>query len=177
MRWIRAVVLMLAGGLAACNLQMATPLVPTAPPSDTPPPLAEQATRTEAAPVPTLLPTPGQFIPGQPVQPLPPPPLPVTVVPGSSGDYSTEPTLDAAIADERYTVEVRSGAAQAITYELTIIRGSLALQVQGPDGVVWRRALSASETASSSFTVQQGGVYELLVFRQNFDGSYAFRWE
>ncbi len=176
MRLRRAFLWLMAGLLAACNLQAATPTIPA---SETPPPATEAPTATSAPLQPTLLPTPGQFRPGQPeqpLQPLPPPPLPVTInAPG--GSLNAQPTLDPAVADDRYEVEVGAGETRAIVYEVTLTHGGLALQIQGADGVVWRKVLNASESSREAFTVQQGGVYELLVFRQNFDGSYAFRWE
>ena len=176
MRLTRAFIWPVAVLLAACNLQAATPTVPA---SDTPPPATEALTPTSPPLQPTLLPTPGQFLPGQPeqpIQPLPPPPLPVTVnAPG--GSLNVQPTLDPAVADDRYEVELGAGDTRAIVYEVTLTRGGLALQIQGADGVVWRKVLNASESSREQFTVQQGGVYELLVFRQNFDGNYAFRWE
>lgn len=159
--------------LAACNLQVATE---PAPPSVTQPPALETTptlmpSRTPAN-LPTLLPTPIQIIPGQEFTD----PLPVTL-PAIDQVPENAPTVSAALADDRYEVTIGAGETVGLNYEAEITRGSLSLVLQGPGGVVWQRTLTASETTRVPITVQIGGDYELLIFRQGFDGSYSFHWD
>jgi hypothetical protein len=162
--------LVLAGLLAGCNLQAITPAPPPTAATETPPALDEAPTRTPPAQA-TLIATPTQFSPL-----LPAPPLPVTL--DALGGAVPAPVYDPATADDRYEVTTRPGQALAIVYEATVTQGSLGLVIQGPGGVIWQRTLTASENSRADFTIEQGGMYELLVFRQGFfDGSYAFRWE
>lgn len=167
--WLYLLALLL---LTACNLRVGTPPAPTAP---TVPTLEAPTTAPSRTPVglPTLLPTPAQSLPGQEfVQPIP-----VTVnAPGVNAPPGA-PTLSAALADDRYEVTITSGGNIGLNYEAEILRGSLSLVFQGPDGIVWQQSLTVSDTQRIPLTIQQGGVYELLIFRQNFDGSYSFRWD
>ena len=172
MTWIKLLGGMMLCLLAACNLQVATePATPTA--TQLPTVEATQAvmpTRTPTNLLPTLLPTPIQLSPGQEFTD----PLPVTV---PAGDDVPAPTVSAAQADDRYEVTIRAGDTIGLNYEAEITQGSLSLILQGPQGVVWQKTLTASENTRVPITVEIGGDYELLIFRQSFDGSYSFRWD
>jgi hypothetical protein len=106
---------------------------------------------------------------------LPPPPG-IAVTPGMTVGPDV-PTMDAALADQRYEIEVRDGRTVGVNYDVTVIRGSVLMVMQGPDGVVWQKTLTASETSRAEITVQQGGTYEVLVDIQNFDGQFQLSWD
>jgi hypothetical protein len=158
--------------LTACNLQQQPPTPITPPPTATdsnaqtaPSPIpAEQSTAR-----PTLLPTPTQITLVTATLAA----APTTINPGTG-----VPTLDAAQADERFPIEARSGATLGVNYEVTIeAHGVVSMTMQGPDGVLWQKVFTASETGRAEVQVAQGGTYEILVFRENLDGSYAVSWD
>ncbi|MBZ0300113.1 MAG: hypothetical protein K8J31_10245 [Anaerolineae bacterium] len=158
--------------LAACNLQQQPPLSPTADDALTTPQQAATTTPPQAVTaLPTLRPTPTQLTLVTVTQPAAPTPL----------DFNTgagQPTLDAALADERYEIQVRSGAAIGVNYEVTIgTHGTVSMTLQGPDGVVWQQAFTASESGRKEVQIEQGGTYEVLVDRENLDGSYSVSWD
>jgi hypothetical protein len=158
--------------LAACNLQQGPPTdAATAAPdqsTSSPAPLP-----TEADSLPPLQATPTQL----PLLPIISATLPsapttsATLIPG------TLPTLDAAQADERFELSIRAGDRIGVNFEVTISSGTVMMQMQGAEGVVWQKSFSASETGREEVTVTQGGTYELLVTRRNLEGSYAVSWD
>ncbi len=160
--------------LAACNLQQEPPAPTSLPPTATQPdaqtaPSPIPAEQTTA--LPTLLPTPTQLV----LVTATLPDVPTTVDIGSGTGVAT---LDAAQADERYPIEARDGASLGVNYEVTIgARGTVSMTVQGPDGILWQHTFTASETGRAEVQIEQGGTYEILVFRENLDGSYAVSWD
>ena len=158
--------------LAACNLQQAPPTTPTAegPPEITPP--TTQPTRiTPERPnnLPTLLPTPTQM---NLITTAPPGPTPLNFESGTPG-----PTLDAALADDRYELEAGANSTRGINFEVTVTQGAVHMTMQGPDGILWQRTFTNSETGRDEVTITQGGTYEILIDRENFDGNYALSWD
>jgi hypothetical protein len=162
--------------LAACNLQLSPAVTPTAVivtpeqqvvPTDIP---AGDTLQPTLAP-PPLGATPTQFVPGG-TQP--------TVIPlgGTPGLVGTGiPTLSAALADDRYEIQVRSNSTVGLNYTITLVTGTVTFTVQGVDGVLWQKTFTASETSRAEFTVQQGGMIELLVDIDRFDGNYSLNWD
>jgi hypothetical protein len=64
-----------------------------------------------------------------------------------------------------------------VNFEVTITSGTVEMLMQGPEGVVWQKTFSSSETGREEVTVAQGGSYEILVTRRNLEGSYAVSWD
>lgn len=158
--------------LAACNLQQQPPSMTAEPPSESDPQTAPSSVPAgQSTSQPTLLPTPTQIT--LVTATLPPAPTTVDIIDGAG-----VATLDASQADERYPIEARSGATLGVNYEVTIgARGVVSMTVQGPDGLLWQKTFTTSETGRAEVQIKQGGTYEILVFRQNLDGSYAVSWD
>jgi uncharacterized lipoprotein len=161
--------------LAACNLQQEPPASTTIPPTESDAQAAPSPVPIEEVPSqPTLFPTPTQLTLVTATLPA----APTTVDIGGSTGGGGVATLDAAQADERYPIEARDGATLGVNYEVTIgVRGVVSMIVQGPDGLLWQRTFTASETGRAEVQIEQGGTYEVLVFRENLDGSYAVSWD
>jgi hypothetical protein len=159
--------------LTACNLQQQPPAPTTAAPTAEAPPAVASVT-PDLRPtllLATLQPTPTPFFLVTATLPAIP-----TVLNAPGG--SAQPTLDAALADERYEIQVRAGATIGVNYEITIgQRGTVTLSLQGPDGLVWQQVFTASETGRAEVTIEQGGTYEILVDHERLDGSYAISWD
>lgn len=154
--------------LAGCNLAF-SPEAPTAAPT--------QPTEPEVAN--TLEPTRTPF--GAATQPptLLPPPLGTASVPTiiPVGATAGTPTLNAALADQRYELQVRADHTIGVNYTITMTRGSVTLVLQGPDGLVWQQTFVASETGRAEVPVKQGGMYEVLATIENFDGNFNVSWD
>jgi hypothetical protein len=170
----RSITLLITLLLAACNLQQQAPT-----PTGLPPTSTEANAQTAPSPIPagqstaqpTLFPTPTQLTLVTATLPAAP-----TTINATNG--TGVPTLDPASADERYPIEARDGASLGVNYEVTIgARGTVSMTVQGPDGILWQHTFTASETGRAEVQVEQGGTYEILVFRENLDGSYAVSWD
>lgn len=161
--------------LAACNLQQQPPLPTSLPPTqpDAPEQIPVSVTpQIQTTALPTLLPTPTQLVLVTATLSAPP-----TTI-NSEGSGEGLPTLDAALSDERYEIEARSGATLGLNYEVTIgSRGVVSMTMQGPDGVVWQKMFTVSETGRAEVEIEQGGTYEVLVDRENLDGSYSVSWD
>jgi len=160
--------------LAACNLQQQPP-TPTAQPTeaDLDAPIdASPIPPAQTTPLPSLQPTPTQItLVTATLAPLPTPFNFSSVGPG-------QPTLDPALADERYEIQVRDGATIGVNYEVIIgARGTVSMALQGPDGLVWQQVFTASETGRAEVEIEQGGTYEILVNRESLDGSYSVSWD
>jgi hypothetical protein len=157
--------------LSACNLQQQT----------TPTPAATVAFATQT---PQILP-PVTSLP--PLQPTPTQLVlvtatldtnPTTVNFTSSGTVATgQPTQDAALFDERYEVAAREESTVTVIFDVTITSGTIFMILQGPDGLLWEKTFTATEAGREDVTILTGGLYEILVDRQNFSGNYAVGWE
>ena len=166
--------------LAACNLQQQPPAAIT--PSPAPPDeqistsLPPQTQPTAVLPTiqpglqPTLQPTPTQIT----LVTVTLPPQPTTV---EFSNLEGLPTLDPALADEQYELQVRDGATVGVNYEVTLITGTVDMVLQGPDGVLWQKTFTSSETGRAEVQVEQGGTYQVLVDRNRFDGNYSVSWD
>jgi hypothetical protein len=64
-----------------------------------------------------------------------------------------------------------------MNYEVTIVTGTIDMQLQGSEGVLWQKTFAASETGRDEVQVEQGGSYELLVIRNRLDGNYSVSWD
>jgi hypothetical protein len=170
LRFIAILTLLL---LAACNLQQQPPSLTAESPSESDPQTAPSPVPAgQSTSQPTLLPTPTQIT--LVTATLPVVPTTIDIIGGGAGAA----TLDASQADERYPIEARSGATLGVNYEVTIgARGVVSMTVQGPDGLLWQKTFTTSETGRAEVQIEQGGTYEILVFRQNLDGSYAVSWD
>jgi hypothetical protein len=173
LRFIALLIILL---LTACNLQQQAPT-----PTNLPPTSTEAEAQTAPSPIPagqstapaqpTLVATPTQLILVTATLSAPP-----TTINAGSG--TGVPTIDAAQADERYPITVRDGASLGVNYEVTIgARGTVTMIMQGPDGILWQQTFTASEIGRAEVQIEQGGTYEVLVFRENLDGSYAVSWD
>ncbi len=173
---MRRIILLITLLLTACNLQQQAPTPTKLPPTST-----EANAQTAPSPIPA----------GQSTAPAQPPliatPTQLTLVTATlsappttinAGSGTGIPTIDAAQADERYPITARDGANLGVNYEVTIgARGTVTMIMQGPDGVLWQHTFTASETGRAEVQIEQGGTYEVLVFRENLDGSYAVSWD
>jgi hypothetical protein len=161
--------------LSACNLQQ---IDPTPRVSITVQP--QQATSTPALNplLPTLRPTPTSLPLASlsATTPLPGIPTPIPLGNGTPSNALT-PTLNAAEADQRYEMTVPNNKTIGVNYEVTLITGTVNMTLQGPDGVVWQKTLTTSETSRAEVPIQQGGVYEILVQIEQFDGNYSINWD
>lgn len=171
--------------LPACNLQQA----PEATESIAPPVEESVLTPTvENAPQATgespLLPTPLQ----QNTAEAPPlvitatlPPLNTLAPQGSTGDSSNStalpPTLDPAQADNLHEIQARANTQIGLNYEATVEGGSVQLILQGPDGVIWEKTLTQTETDRIEFTTTQAGTYMVLVEINQLAGNYSISWD
>jgi hypothetical protein len=102
--------------------------------------------------------------------------IPVGATPGALGNGTLIPTLNPTDADQRYEVTVRDGKTIILNYVVTMTGGTLDFTLQGPDGVVWQKTLTASETSRIEVPVKLGGMYELLVQIDHFAGNYSIEW-
>lgn len=159
--------------ITACNLQQ-TPLNPT--PTLVPTPTAldqptEQPTRTLIN-QPTSQPS------------LVAPPLPTfqtpTAVPLGSNPIATTgtiiPTVSTQEAVKSTTIQLAAGKTIGLNYVVTMTSGSVTLTMQGPDGVVWQKTFTASETGRIEVTVQQAGDYDVMAHTDRFAGNYQLSW-
>lgn len=155
----------LVGLLSACNLSTSPRPTPTLRPTATPPtPVLTPPPTVPDLPTPLSTPTSIPLLP--PLLTLP------AFVP-----VPDLPTVDPAAAAGRFPVTLRPGETVALFYDITVVRGAVTFTVQGAQGLVWQRTFNASEAGRYELTSAQGGMFELLVQTQNFDGSYNFRWE
>lgn len=162
--------------LPACTLEQAVP-TPTVHPDIlqtwTPVPVTPIVQPTAASPAP-----PGQVVPtalplnqnnaAEPPRPVTPvllTPLGVQAVPGAAG------------AAARYTLTLRPGETVGVNYAIHVLTGSVTLVFQGAEGVLWQQTFTVSETNRAAVTAPRGGVYEVLVFTERFDGSYDLSWD
>jgi len=154
--------------LSGCNLAFSPP-PPTTLPTFTP----------ELQSVNTLAPTRTPFgaVTQQPT--LLPPPLPTnnlpTIIP--LGATAGTPTLNAALADQRYELRANPNHTIGINYTITMTRGTVTLVLQGVDGLVWQQTFTAAETGRAEVPIKQGGTYEVLATIENFDGNFSITWD
>lgn len=171
--------------LTACNLQQAsdgtTPeatseVIQQTDPSPTVESAPAQPT-TEHSP---LLPTPVQVTAvAPPVVTATLPPLNTLPPQGSSGENGTAlpPTLDPASADNIHEIEARANTQIGLNYEATVEGGSVQLILQGPDGIIWEKTLTQTETDRIEFTTTQAGTYRVLVNINQLAGNYSILWD
>ena len=161
--------------LSACNLQQQGEATPTLNATSQSP----QAMATSAQIVPTLRPTPTS-LPLASVGAVTLSPGIPTVIPlggGTPGNGTVIPTLNPTDADQRYEMTVKDGKTIGVNYVVTITSGTISMTLQGPDGVVWQKTLTASETSRAEVPIKLGGTYEILVQIDHFDGNYSVSWD
>jgi hypothetical protein len=152
--------------LPACNLQQSPAVTPTINPTQ------EQSAPTLA---PTIFPSqlPLQSTPTQMSLTVAPLVVGTPVLVGTGA-----PTLNAALADDRYELTVRPGKTNiGVNLNLTLITGRVTLTLQGPTGIVWTQTFTASENSRIEVPITEGGTYEILVDIENFDGNYSLSWD
>lgn len=119
---------------------------------------------------------------------LPPPPLastptalPIGEIPPNAPTLAVlgpdVPTLSAASAAYRYEVKAAPGKRLRLHYNIQLKTGAVSLVMQGPEGVIWQKSFTATAVSQDELTLAAGGVYEILVFAERFDGSYSVWWE
>lgn len=170
--------LFVAALLAACNLQQGD-VTPTLNATNRPQDASPQPSLT--APLPTLRPTPTSLPVASLAAVTPPPGIPTAIplgggTPGTSGG-TLIPTLNPTDADQRYEMTVKDGKTIGVNYVVTITSGTISMTLQGPDGVVWQKTLTASETSRAEVPIKLGGTYEILVQIDHFDGNYSVTWD
>lgn len=159
--------------LAACNLSTDAPTrtpIPAdpqetinAPPgANTPIILTQQAQPSRTPGNNAVLLTPGQFLTPAATIGTPIPPGTILVTKGQE--------------DDRYAVTVGANQILILNYEVEVLRGTVAMTMQGPDGIVWQKLFTASETTSAEIPIQQAGEYEVLISIEQFDGGYSLSW-
>ncbi|MBZ0285474.1 MAG: hypothetical protein K8L97_32390 [Anaerolineae bacterium] len=153
--------------LSGCNLAF-----------NPPPPTTLPTFTAESESVNTLEPSRTPF--GTTAQPptLLPPPLPTSNLPtaiplGTAGT----PTVNAALADQRYELQVRPNHTIGVNYTITMTRGTVTLVLQGTDGLVWQQTFTTAETGRAEVPIKQGGMYEVLATIENFDGNFNISWD
>jgi uncharacterized lipoprotein len=159
--------------LAACNLQQSEPtatISATQQSESTPQPTIQQPAQPTLRPTPTSLPLAS-------LSAVTPPPGAVTTIPLGGTANNLTPTLNPTDADQRHELQVRDGDTIGVNYAVTLITGTVSFTLQGPDGVVWQKTLTISETSRAEVTVTQGGKYEILVQLDRFDGNYNVSWD
>jgi hypothetical protein len=160
--------------LAACNLQQQPATTPTPAPPDNSNPQTVPTVTPQPGMLPTLRPTPTQLT----LTTVTSLPQPTTLDFGSEGTPGTPgPRLDSAQADDSYELQARAGSTFGLNYDITLIRGTVELYLQGPEGLLWQKTFTSSETGRHEITSAQGGTYEVLVDIENFDGNYALSWD
>jgi hypothetical protein len=172
-----AACLLVAALLTACNLQQQGEATPTLNTTSQPQDASPQPSLT--APGPTLHPTPTS-LPLASVGAVTPLPGIPTVIPlggGTPGNGTVIPTLNPTDADQRYEMTVKDGKTIGVNYIVTITSGTISMTLQGPDGVVWQKTLTASETSRAEVPIKRGGTYEILVQIDHFDGNYSVNWD
>jgi len=163
--------------LAACNLQQQGNPTPTV--GVTAPPAEASPAPSLTPALPTLRPTPTALPLASLAAVMPPAGAP-TVIPlgvGTPGSNALTPTLNPTDADQRYELTVRDGKTIGVNYAVTLETGTVSFTLQGPDGVVWQKTLTASETSRAEVPIQRGGTYEILVQIDRFDGNYSVSWD
>ena len=55
--------------------------------------------------------------------------------------------------------------------------GSVTLTMQGPDGAVWQKTFTASETGRIEVVVKQSGAYDVMAQTDHFEGNYQLSWD
>jgi hypothetical protein len=161
--------------LAACNLQQGEPTS-----------TISATEQVEISPQPTIAQTPSPTLRATPTSlPLatqaaftPLPGVPTVLAVGSSTpNNALTPTLNPTDADQRHELRVRDGQTVGVNYSVTLTGGSISFTMQGPDGVVWQKTLTTSETSRAEVTITQGGTYEILVQIDWLDGNYNVSWD
>lgn len=167
------IVVLLFPVLAACNLQT-QPLATITPTTEPTVITSPQPLLTPTSALPPLQATPTQLpLFGQPAATAT-----INIIVNPGGGTTAGATLDAALFDGRFEVEARTdGETIGIVYDVTIFRGSILMVLQGTNGLVWQKTLTASENSRADVPVPQAGVYELLIDAQNLSGEYSFRFE
>jgi hypothetical protein len=157
--------------VAACNLQQQ--VTPT-PETTAVPVVVSPSPPQPGTALPTLQPTPTQIV----LVSATPGTNPTTV--NFTGDGTIvpgQPTQDAALFDERYEVAARAESTITVIFDVTVTGGLIFMILQGPDGLIWEKTFTATEAGREPVAVVNGGIYEILVDRQNLSGSYAVSWE
>ena len=159
--------------LTACNLQQ-TPLNPTPTLQPTPTALTQSTEQPTRTPI------------GQPTaqSTLVAPPLPNLITPtalplganATPGSGTIIPTVSTQQAVQSTTIQVAAGKTVGLTYTVTMTSGSLTLTMQGPDGAVWQKTFTASETNRIEVVVKQGGEYAVMAQTDRFEGHYELSW-
>lgn len=163
--------------LSACNLQQQGDPTPTLDVTSQP---QQEATLQPTLPetLPTLRPTPTSLPLASLVAVTLQPGIPTAIPLGASTPSNAlTPTLNAAEADQRYELTVRDNKTIGVNYVVTLITGTVSMTLQGPDGLVWQKTLTVSETSRAEVAITQGGIYEILVQIENFDGNYSVSWD
>jgi len=160
--------------LAGCTLGT-NPLPPTAEaltsapdivftdaPANTPAALTPQTLPTRTPLDKNPLVTPQQFLTPTTTSGTPLPPGTVLVVPGQE--------------DDRYSVTVGSNQILVLNYNVEVQHGTVAMTLQGPDGIVWQKLFTTTENTSAEIPIKQGGEYVVLINIESLDGGYNLSW-
>lgn len=79
---------------------------------------------------------------------------------------------------ESGSVAAEAGQSLALVYQVTINKGSLAIEVQDPGNeVIWDKTFEADETGSIEIQLEQSGSYAIIVQAKNAGGSFELSWD
>jgi hypothetical protein len=78
--------------------------------------------------------------------------------------------------DDRYVVPARTDHILILSYDVQVLTGTVAMTMQGADGVVWQKLFTTSEKTDAEIPIRQGGDYEVLINVEQFDGNYSMSW-
>jgi hypothetical protein len=158
--------------LAACNLQQQGEPTPTL--SATQEQAATSTPVIEQTALPTLRPTPTSLSLATPIVSVTQQGIPTVLLPGTG---TLIPTVNPTGVAQRFEMTVRDGKTIGVNYEVTMTGGSIRFTLQGTDGVVWQKTLTTSETTRVEVPIKLGGMYEILVNIDHFDGNFSVSWD
>lgn len=72
---------------------------------------------------------------------------------------------------------VEQGDTIDLTYQAEVTKGTLAIQLQAPDGsIVWEEILRETGAGSANWTADQNGTYHVRIQGDQTGGSFDVRW-
>ncbi len=164
--------------ISGCNLQQ-TPLNPTPTLQPTPTALnqaTDQPTRTPIGNQ-SISTTPPSLVAPPGVIAQTPTALPLGVSPNATTNGTIIPTVSTQQVIPSTSIQVGAGKTVGLSYAVTMTSGSLTLTMQGPDGGVWQKTFTASETGRIEVTIQQAGEYVVMAQTDRFQGNYQLSWD
>jgi hypothetical protein len=161
--------------LTACNLQQ-NPVEVTPTLQPTPTALSQPTAQPTRTPIGQPTAQPNVNTPALPIIQTPTALQLGGITPNPSGG-TVIPTVSTQEAVKSTTIQAAAGKMVGLNYAVTQTAGSLTLTMQGPDGVVWQKTFTASETGRIEVTIQQAGAYDVMAHTDRFGGHYELSWD